>query len=641
MNCGRAQSLLSSRMDGEHLSSLERARIDAHVSHCAACQGFEERAARVRTAIRIRPAERIPDLTDEIMARVALEAAHPTGGRAPRRRSRRWKRSLPAIAAALAGMLVGSLIVGGPWPSGRRQASAASIARQIRSVAPSIDAFQGSYLIHEHGLAPDLPDRQLQMDVAFLAPQRFRLDIRDLTVYPSTAWTPTDLTYIEDMPATYRSGPTGCPAMLPPEDCPPTRTTITTSSPYSAAAPLPADLIVPIATFGSVDGILVVGEEDVDGRRALRVEMSFARAAPLFPFLRLGGTWRPVFEGDRVVVWLDTAGWFPVRYEVLPSPDPERRSWEMRYGLPHERADAPIFAVELAAVSDAAPDPASFAIPGLRRSDDVPLADARERLGYVPVVPADTGHLELVSLVAPSEAPVSPSSVLLYAAGLDYLRVGEDPSWTKAGPFGPVAADAQPVSLPGGGVGLYEPAGDGFGRRLAIHAADTDLFLETNLPRDELFSIASSLPMRVAILPDSWRIARAGPLTIERIPEDEALSGVGLPAVPAGLPLGYVVSSATRTSLDGIVVGTTLTFRQRETDAAGPPLTLHAATTSAPPRAAAGDQVRVMIGSLPGRWTPSISLLEWEANGGYRSLRGDVSLRILLGIASSMAGSTS
>ena len=30
------------------------------------------------------------------------------------------------------------------------------------------------------------------------------------------------------------------------------------------AAPLPADLIVPLATFGSTDGVTVVGREDVD-----------------------------------------------------------------------------------------------------------------------------------------------------------------------------------------------------------------------------------------------------------------------------------------------------------------------------------------------------------------------------------------
>jgi hypothetical protein len=37
--------------------------------------------------------------------------------------------------------------------------------------------------------------------------------------------------------------------------------------------------------------------------------MRFDRAAPLFPFLR-GGTWRPFFPEDRVVLWLDATSWF-------------------------------------------------------------------------------------------------------------------------------------------------------------------------------------------------------------------------------------------------------------------------------------------------------------------------------------------
>ena len=405
VNCRHVQPLLSARMDGEHLSSAQRAGVDAHVASCASCRTFEERSARVRTAVRIRPAERVPDLTEAIMAGVAREGARGARPLARRPPSPRWNRLVPAIAAAIAGMLVGSLLVGGPWRGGPPAASAASIARAIRQVAPSVEAFQGSYLIREHGLDPTVPDRQLQMDVAFLAPQRFRLDVRDLTSYPSAAWTPTDLTYLEDMPATYQSGPTGCPATLPPADCPPTRTVISHASSYSAAAPLPADLIAPIATFGSSDGVVVTGHEDVEGHATVRVEMSFARAAPLFPFLRLGGTWRPMFEGDRVVLWLDTTGWFPVRYEVFPSADPDRRAWEMRFGLPHEQADTAIMDVTLQSVSGAAPDPSVFAIPGLGRPESVPLADAERRLGYLPVLPGDTGHLDLTSLIAPRRGP--------------------------------------------------------------------------------------------------------------------------------------------------------------------------------------------------------------------------------------------
>ena len=548
---------------------------------------------------------------------------------------------MPAIAAAIAGLLVGSLVVGGPWHGGPPVASAASIANAIRAVAPSVSAFRGTYLIDEHGLSPAVPDRQLQMDVAFLAPQRFRLEIHDLTAYPSAAWTPTDLTYIEDMPATYQSGPTGCPATLPPADCPTTRTIISRSSAYSAAAPLPADLIVPLATFGSTDGVTVVGQEDVDGHTTERVELSFARAAPLFPFLRLGGTWRPMFEGDRVVLWLDATGWYPVRFEVFPSTDPERRAWEMRFGLPHERPDTAIMDVELQSVSSQPPDTSLFSIPGAEPSAEVPLEDAARRLGYTPAIPRDAEHLELTSVTAPAnEGPASPSSVLVYAAGLDYLRISEDPSWTGPGPFGPVDATAQRVELQGGGAALYEPAGDGLGRRLAIHGGGTDLFLETNLPRDELLSIAATLPVRARPLPEAWRSPRVGALTIEQVPPAAALGDVGLTSVPDGLPDGYTVANATHTLHGGSAIATTITFRQRETDTAGSSITLHVSRSGAAPRSTAPDQVLVSIGTATGRWTPSDALLEWEAGGSARSLQGDVGLGVLVAIATSMTRSS-
>ena len=172
MNCRHVQPLVSARMDGEHLSSVQRDGVETHLAGCASCRTFEERSTRVRTAVRIRPAEQVPDLTESIMAGVATEAAR--GARRLGRRPKPHRNLMPAIAAAIAGMLVGSLVVGGPWRDGPDVASAASIAHAIRQVAPSVNAFHATYEIDEHGLDPTVPDRQLQMDVAFLAPQRFR-----------------------------------------------------------------------------------------------------------------------------------------------------------------------------------------------------------------------------------------------------------------------------------------------------------------------------------------------------------------------------------------------------------------------------------------------------------------------------------
>ena len=107
-------------------------------------------------------------------------------------------------------------------------------------------------------------------------------------------------------------------------------------------------------------------------------------------------------------------------------------------------------------------------------------------------------------------------------------------------------------------------------------------------------------------------------------------------AIPDGLPPGYVIASATRTLDGGTPVGTTITFRQRETDAAGPPVTLQIGPSMGSAHTTSPDQVAVEIGNTPGRWTPSDALLEWDAGGSYRSLQGDVGLGVLLEVARSL-----
>src|SRR4249919_3929437 len=244
MNCDRAQAVLSDRLDGERTPDRLGSAVEQHTATCAHCQAFEANALRLRTSMRVRLAEPVPDLVGTIMARVASASAEgsplvlPTAGR-PRPSERR--RLTPLIAATLAGLMAGSVVVGGPWqrPS-TRPIAAAAVVMDIQRAAPSLDEFAATFAITEHGLSPDVPERRLRMDVASLAPLRFRLDVHDETTYPSARWTPTDLTFIADGSSTYRSGATGCPADLPAGGCPPTRTSVTTRSAYSVRAPAPA-----------------------------------------------------------------------------------------------------------------------------------------------------------------------------------------------------------------------------------------------------------------------------------------------------------------------------------------------------------------------------------------------------------------
>ncbi|HET6714991.1 MAG TPA: hypothetical protein VFI59_14960 [Actinomycetota bacterium] len=495
MNCDRVQLALSARMDGEHVGGLRGSDVDSHVKGCEACHAFAEGSARVRTAVRIRVADPVPDLVDRIVGALELAPLHERAATSTSWYRAPLRRVMPMAAALVAGAVIGSVIVGGPFRGGDREAiSAQAVAQGVRAASPGLDSFRGSYDIVERGLSREVPERRLQMRVAFLPPQRFRLEVDDRTVYPSAAWTPTDITYVEDMPATFLSGPTGCPTGLPADACPTTRATVTTTSPYSLAAPLPADLVVPLRTVGSARGIRVLGTEQVGGHEVVHVETTFDRAAPMFPFLRLGGTWRPFFGGDRVELLLDTESWQPVRIMVFPAEGMGRREWELRFGLPAEPPNTAILDVRASSIEAEEPDPSMFEIPG-HEMGALDIASLAERLGYRPATPRYTGALELATAVAP-EGMGAPRSLLIYADGLDYLRVGQQPGRLTGRAFGPVGPDATRVTLPGGGVAYYEPAADGLGRRLAILGADASLFLETNLSLGDLLAIASSMPVR-------------------------------------------------------------------------------------------------------------------------------------------------
>jgi hypothetical protein len=645
MNHEQAQLVLSARMDGERVTPREAEAATTHAAGCARCRTFADRSARVRSFVRIRPAEPVPDLVDGIMAAVATERARPaairTIRRAVLRRSSphptRWL--APTAAAAIAGLVAGSVLVGGPWrhPAGRPIAAAALVG-EVRRAAPTIDAFQGVYTILERGFSPDVSERRFQMDVAFRSPQRFRLQVADRTAYPVASWTPNDLTYIEHVPATYMAGPSGCPADLPPAVCPRTRATVTRLTEFSTSAPLPADVVLPLATFASPRGFRVVGGGTLEGRDAVRIELNFDRAAPMFPFLRIGGSWRPFFDSDRVVLWLDAGSWQPIRWTVFPSANPERREWELRFGLPVEPTTTAILDVRLRSSSEEAPDASLFDIPGMVARAVRSLPDARQELGYTPATPAEPGDLDLVSVVLPPQpAPGTPRSLIVYADGLDYLRVGERLHWSGPGPFGPLDPEAEEVTLQGGGVAYFEPAGEGFGRRVALHATTGDLYLESNLSRERLLEIAASIPIRGRPLPASWLERSANELEIERVPVRLALAEAGLPdSLSEGLPGGYVIASAELAAIGGETQGIALNLRQPEMDAAGEPLTLHVERARSLPPASSASRSRVDLVAGSGRWSPGRSLLEWIGGGRYHSLQGPLPLATLMDVANAV-----
>jgi hypothetical protein len=620
VNHDQAELLLSSRIDGERLTARQSAALERHLQGCERCRAFERGAYRLRESTRFQVAPAVPDLVEPIMSAVrGTRPALPRVVRLPaRRRPRRLvPRLAPLVAALTVGAIAGSLVVGGPWGerAGEPALAASDVVGGVNAAAVRLHAYEATFAIVESNLSAEVPTRELTMHVWFGAPERFRLDVTDHTAYPVPT-TPTDLRLIVDGPSWYAAGPAPCPAAT----CPLREAVVRNRLPFSTAAPIPTDLVLPLDVLADTDDVTVLGRGTVLGRSAVRVEVPFERARPLFPFLELGGEWRPFFERDRVRIWLDERSWFPLRWEVLPAPGAERRAWALRFGLPQEPPGEQVFSAVALDVSLEPPAAGIFAIPAAARGRDqgarpVALADLGAEAGFEPIAPPQVAGLELYRAALPPEGPV-----LAYADGLAFLTLGQTTTWDVDAPFGPVGALAEEVTLPGGGVAYYEPASAGAPRRLSIHAEGTDLFLESNLSRADLLAAAASLPVRGLPLPESWRVRTQAGARIERVTLPQARAALPFPVeLPATLPEGYALASVELVDA-GYGLGVTLYFRHR--DAEGPlgTIRLHLEPGTALPPATSARQAGVDVGGSPGRFTPARSQLEWVQGGLYRSL---------------------
>jgi hypothetical protein len=164
VNCERARAAISERMDGEHLAARVGQPLDAHLETCADCRTFASSASRLRTAVRIREAERIPDLVAPIMATIERERIRPKRrtiaavSRPPL--SRRF--AAPVAAALVVGLVAGSLAVGGPWQrDSTRPLAVADVIRGVQAAADGLTSYHATFAITEHGLAADVPVRSL------------------------------------------------------------------------------------------------------------------------------------------------------------------------------------------------------------------------------------------------------------------------------------------------------------------------------------------------------------------------------------------------------------------------------------------------------------------------------------------------
>ncbi|MDQ4058707.1 MAG: zf-HC2 domain-containing protein, partial [Actinomycetota bacterium] len=319
---------ISARLDGE-LDEARARELDEHLEACAACRDYEGRMRSVRRAMRVRSAEPVPDLTAAIMQRVEGQRA-----RVARRRDWGTGARVAAVAAAVAALLVFATSV--PFTDRQPESAVASeIVQEVRAAAKELTSYQATFSIVERGFTHGVGRRRFTAKVLYDAPERFRLTVRDDTVYPDPRWPANDISLIANPSRWWIEQPRTCPVEVLFECSVPQGTseqTVVKRQPFDGTSTLPTDIIVPLETMASSGDFDVLGRDRITGRPAIKVSMPFREALPLVTALQPGGLWRGFHPSDEVEIWLDEQTWFPLRFRVSADASAERAQWAELHG---------------------------------------------------------------------------------------------------------------------------------------------------------------------------------------------------------------------------------------------------------------------------------------------------------------------
>lgn len=610
-DCNGIRAELSARLDGE-VDPRTSAALDDHLETCAECRAYEAELRNVRRALRLAPAEEVPDLTERIVHAVREERR--SGLRRAEWRAR--LRTAAIAAAATAALLVGA---GAPWldrPTDTAEAD--EIVAEVRAAARSLTTYRATYRITERGWDDRVDERRMLARVWFKAPESFRIEIDDRTDYPSPAWPPNDVSIVARPDRYWISEPVSCPVQALPA-CAGAgerrESTAIRRAPFDGSTRFPTDVAVPLETVAASRGFEIEGAGTVAGRQAVRLELAYRDAVPLVASLEGGGSWRPFHPLDRVDLWIDASTWFPLRYRITSGDSAERVEWARANGVTEGPGEV---VLDVTAASFREPGDGAagvFRVPasGVVTSDDF-RPGGLDLLG--PQAPRYLAGLQ------PYRAGRSSGATLLaYARGLTWLKV------TISGPSGGDSAGADPavaeeVELGSHSYAYYRPAGSSSSRSVDVYGAAQTYHLESNLARDRLLEVASSLSV------DGRKIDPRG--SAERI-STHSLPDFAL--MPRSLPEGYDPKGAEAVLVKGTCL---LYFRSPEAEYDG--LGIRITQTRAarlPPTSE--TIVGVGVGGEPARWSVDRGELEWVHGGVYRAVSApSFDLATALEIARSM-----
>lgn len=572
--CAWAREELSARLDGE-ANARDAAALEAHLGTCAACRRHERELEDVRRALRVQAAEAVPDLAPAIMRRLGrAEIPSP------------WRSRIRAAtvgAAAAAAVLLGASL---PWGTPARDvAGATEIADGVRAAARSLEAYDAEFSITERGWHPLVEERHMTAHVRFEAPEGFRLEVRDHTVYPPGRWPSNDATVIANGHRWWIEESTSCPTAALPACSTVVRERrgIAGRQPFDGTTALPTDIVVPLETIASSGGFEVSERQTLLDRPAHRVVLDYRRALPLVTAIQAGGSWRTFSANDRVDVWIDEETWFPLRFTVS------------RPGRP------PL--LDVRATSFSAPDgfaPGTFSA---RRPGAFKPGGWRERSPAdlpAELAPQDTAGL----LPYRAGTTADGKAMLSYARGMTWLKVSSAPA--RRADLGYLLT-AEEIRTPSGWM-YYQPADASLKRRVEMFDSGVHVQLESNLSRDELLRVAGSLEFGGAKVPPQV-VTRKG-YVVERVDVETALAGAPFALRPTYVPRGY---SAATALLSRSPRETSLSFfyRRAEAEYGGSGIQVTQSTPAGLLTPTSETPFTVGVRDVDARWFPERGVLEW------------------------------
>jgi hypothetical protein len=590
VTCDATRLAVSLRADGELGDGPAAERLDDHLAGCPDCRRFEAGIGMIRNALRFEPVGEAPDVASPVIWRLSRRNGAVRDARSP------WWAA--AAVALVAGLVTGATFVG--LAREPRSPAAADIPALVVAAQPTVDSLDARIRVTESTRAAPRDGR-----LAYRAPEALALSVGDdRLVVDGDRWWQDTARACSPAPGRVRC-PAGAPRWL---------RSVTGREPFSDAAPLPLDLVVPVDSFALAAGSAGLGERAVAGRAAIGVTVTAAQVAPFLDGLAEAAGLRPVHPADPVEVWLDADHLVPLAVTARAGDDPGRAAWARAAGV----ADAPgQVIVDVAVTSIGVNEPVdddAFAPPagpvdesatgGFRPGDGAPAPEPA-------TLPAGHRPYRAGTVTAAGAPAVGLRS---WTDGRAWVTVRATAAWAGGRLFGEVGPDVRPVDL--------GPAGRGYasadGRRVALHGDGLDVVVTGSLPAADLRAVAAGLGVVGRPVPAGW--AEAATATLP----DAVRALPGL-LVPGGGLAGFGTAAV---RIDGDTVSQTY---------AGPGdrgLTLVQRAAAHLPPPSDGDEVGVAVRGAAGRYSYGRGQLDWMEGGVARSLRSPtLALGELLAVA--------